>query len=106
MYNIQHATQKLSTKFHVNRAIEPREITVDTQIALGHVSIFAIYLHIETNISKSFKVIAILFGTIHVDVLRMIYANCWFWRWQTYFKMHFSTLNLKGQRSFRGHDTS
>ena len=55
---------------------------------------------------KKFKVPATLFGTLHGDVLPMICAKCcWFWRGQTYFKMHFSNLTLKGQRSFRGHDT-
>ena len=59
----------------VNWAIEPRVITVDTQIASGHLSIFAVYLHIETGISESFKVPAILFGTLHGDVLLMICAK-------------------------------
>ena len=48
--------QKLHTKFHINRTIEPRVVTVHTQIASGHLSIFVIYLHIDTDISKSFKV--------------------------------------------------
>ena len=105
IYNIQHAIQKLPTKFHVNQPIEPRVITVDTQIASGHLNIFAIYLHIETGISKSYKVPAILFGTIHGDVLRMICAkHCWFSRRRKYLKMCFSTSNLKGQRSWSFRD--
>ena len=44
-------------------------------IASGHLPIFAIYLHIETGISKSYKVPAILFGTLHDDVLPMICAK-------------------------------
>ena len=71
---IQHALQKLRAKFHVDRVIESR-ITVDTQIASGHLSIFAIYLRIDTGISKSFKVPAILFGTLHGDVLTRSVPN-------------------------------
>ena len=41
--------------------------TVDIKIASGYLSIFAIYLHIETDISKSLKVPAILFDTLHGD---------------------------------------
>ena len=61
-YSIQRVKQKLPTKFHVNQAIEPGIITVDTQIASGHLIILAIYLHIETGISKFFKMSAILSG--------------------------------------------
>ena len=68
-YNIRHAKQEPPSKFQVNRAIEPRVITVDTQIASGHLSIFVIYLHIENDISKSFK------GTLHGDVLPMTRAK-------------------------------
>ena len=82
---------------------DPRVITVDTRIAPGHVIIFAIYTHTETNISKSFKVSAILFGTLHGDVLPMICAKyCCISRRQKHLKMHFATSTLKGQRSFRG----
>ena len=65
---MQRTIQKLPTKFHINRDIELRVITVETQIASEHLTIFAIYLHIE----KSFKVPAILFGTLHGDVSPMI----------------------------------
>ena len=61
-YNIQHVIQKLPTKCHVNWAIEPGVLTVDAQIVSWHLIIFAIYLHIETGISKSFKVPVFLFG--------------------------------------------
>ena len=67
--------QKLRTKFPVNRAIEPRVITVHTQIAAGHLIIFAIYLHIETGITTSFEVPVILFGTLHGDVLPISVSN-------------------------------
>ena len=71
--DIQHsAIQKLPTKFHVNWAIEPRVLTVDAQIASWHLIIFAIYLHIETGISKSFEVPVFLFGTLHSNILYMI----------------------------------
>ena len=33
IYNVQRAMQKLPIKLHVNRAIELRDIIVDTQIA-------------------------------------------------------------------------
>ena len=51
-YIIQRAIQKIPTNFHVNRAIEPIVITVDTEIASGHLLIFAIGLNIEIGISK------------------------------------------------------
>ena len=66
-----------------------RVITVDTQIASGHLSIFTIYLHIETGMLKSYKVPAILFGTLHGDVLPMICAKYrLFSGTQKYLKMH------------------
>ena len=76
-YNIQHAIQELPTKFQVNRALEPRVITVDTQITSGHLSIFASYLHNahRNRYPEKFKVSAILFGTLHGDVLPMICAK-------------------------------
>ena len=64
--------QKLPTKFHVNRAIEPRVIVVDTQIASAHLLIFAIYLHIEAGISKRFSMPAILFDINDGDVSLVI----------------------------------
>ena len=75
MYNIQRVVQKLPTKLYANRAIEPRVITVNTQIASGELIIFAIYLHIETGIWKSINVPAIFFGALHGDVLPMICAK-------------------------------
>ena len=69
MYNIQYAIQKLSTKFHVSKAIEPRVFTVDTQIALGHLNIFAIYLHIKP-VSRKVLNARPFFGTLHGDVFQ------------------------------------
>ena len=89
IYNIHRAIQKLPTKFYANRVIEPREIAVDTQIASGHLVIFAIYLYIETGILKSFKVPAILFGTLHGDILPMICAKYWIFEEAKYLKMLF-----------------
>ena len=60
--------------------------------------------HRNRGVSKSSS--AISFGTLHGDALPMIYAKyCLFSRRQKYLKMHLSALTLKGQRSFRGHDT-
>ena len=99
IYNIQCAIQKPPTKFHVNGAIEPRVIAVDTRIASGHLTFFAIYLHIKTGISKSFKVPAILFGTLNNDVLPMICAKyCWFLRRQKYLKIHFFNFDLESSK--------
>ena len=90
IYDIQRAIQKLPTKFHVNRVIELSVITVDTQIAPGHLIISVIYLHIETRISKSFGEPAILFGTLHGDVLPVICAKyCLFSRREKYLKCIF-----------------
>ena len=75
MYNIQRAIQKLPIKLNVNRSIEHRVITSDTQLASGHLIIFAIYLPVETGISRSFEVPAILFDTLYGDVLPMICAK-------------------------------
>ena len=71
----QRAIEKLPTEFHVDRVIDPRVISVDTQIASGHLIIFAIYLQIGAGISKSFKEPAFLFGRLHDDVLPMICAK-------------------------------
>ena len=96
----------LLTKFHAYLAIELRVITIDTQMASGHLRIFAIYLHIETGISKSFKLLAIIVSTLHGVVLPMICAKkLLIFEEAKYLKMHFSTLTLKSQRSFRGHYT-
>ena len=55
---------------------------------------------------KVLEVPAILFGTLHGDVLPMSCANIAdFGGDKKYLRMHFSTSTLKGQRSFRGHDT-
>ena len=90
----------LPTKFHANRAIEPGVITIDTLIASGHLSIFAIYLQIETGISKSFKVLA----TFLAHSIAMFYQwpvpNIGDFRWgKSIKKMHFFLLwpwNVKG----------
>ena len=68
--------QKVPTKCHVNRALEPRIITVDTQNASGHLVIFPFYIHIETD-SRSFKVPAILLGTLYGDVLPIVGKTWW-----------------------------
>ena len=94
------AVQKLPAKLYVN-GLQSIEITVNTQIAPGHVVIFAIYLHSENGIWKSLEMPAILFGTLHAhgDVLPMICAKYfWFWRRQEVLRMQFSTSTLKGQR--------
>ena len=44
--------------------MEPIIITVDTQIASGQLLIFAIYIHTETDISKSLNMPAILAHTV------------------------------------------
>ena len=95
--------EKLPTKFHINWAIEPKAITVHTQIASGHLSIFAIC----TSKPVSWKVLKCPpFFLAYVMVMFTICAKyCWFSSKQKYLKNVFSTLNLKGQRSFRVHDT-
>ena len=100
IYSIQRIIQKLPTKFHANRTVQPRVITVDTQISSGHLIIFAVYLHIKTSIFKSLEVPDILFGTIYGDVSLVIcYKRCCFLSRQKYLKMRSSTWprKVKGQ---------
>ena len=104
--SIQHVIQKLPTKFHVNRAIEPRVIIVDTQIASAHFLTFAICLHIETGISKSF--ICPPFFAAHPwwCFTRNLCQILLIFEEANEFKSAVFTLTLKGQRSFRDHNTS
>ena len=75
--HIQHSTSYTEATYQISCQSSHRAQinTVDTQTASGHLNLFARHLHIETGISKSFKVPAIIFGTVHGDTLLMICAK-------------------------------
>ena len=101
VYNIQRAIHKLPTQFHVNRAIEPRVITVDAQIASWHL-IISLPAHRNRYLEKFWGVLHSSWNTPWRRFTHQLCPILFIFEESKVLKMHFlHILTVKGQRSFR-----